>query len=434
MGNIRPFQIVLLAIFAIVGVISIFVLSAYRGITGETAKTYGDSVEIWGTLNSEVFEDRFFEIVDDDDDFRVVQYLEMDPRTFEGDLVNAIAEGYSPDIVILNHEDLVTYRSKLLAIPYDTIPLRVFKDTYLDGAEIFALYDGIYAIPFLVDPLVMYWNRDMFAKVGRPLPPATWEELTELVPQITRRDNSRNILESAIAFGEYRNVINAKGALLTLLMQSGSRLIEEEEDEYTVAINRSIVDGGRDPLSATLQFFVEFSNANSPLYSWNRSRQSDRLAFVGEELALYFGYGSENTHLRELNPNFNYDVTEVPQGAGTSVHRVYGQFYGFAILKASDNPQGAFQAINRLVNPETALQFSEGLGMVPLQRNLVALGSANPYHQVLYRASLIARGWLDPNYQASNTIFQTMVEDIVSNRMKISNAAVDTVSRLRSVF
>ncbi|MEZ4200643.1 MAG: extracellular solute-binding protein [Candidatus Paceibacterota bacterium] len=152
----------------------------------------------------------FIELAREDDNFTVVRYVEHDSRTFEDDLVNAIAEGRAPDLIIMRDQDLVTYRPKLLAIPYDTLPLRTFKNTYLDGTEIFALSDGIYALPFMVDPLVMYWNRDIFANVGMAEPPTTWEALTNAVQEITLRDATRNILQSTVAFGEYRNVIQCQ--------------------------------------------------------------------------------------------------------------------------------------------------------------------------------------------------------------------------------
>src|SRR5690606_11854218 len=98
-----------------------------------------------------------------------------------------------------------------------------------------ALSDGLYAVPFAVDPMIMYWNRDILAAGGFAQPPATWESLTATVEQITLRDATRNILQGTVAFGEYSNVINAKSMLLTLLLQSGSRMVEEGQSRYVVA-------------------------------------------------------------------------------------------------------------------------------------------------------------------------------------------------------
>ena len=432
--NIRPFQVGLLGGFALLGVVSLILIATFQGFSTGQGKIYGDAVVIWGTLNNTAIRNTINKIAEDDKDFSVVTYVEKDPRTFEEELVNAIAENRAPDAILMSHEDLVTYRPKLLSIPYENFPLRNFKDTYLDGAEIFALSDGLYALPFAVDPVVMYWNRDIFSTGGLALPPATWEALTDTVQQLTLRDATRNILQSTVAFGEYRNVDHGKEVLLTLLLQSGSRMIEESEQNYVVALDEPINQDSRPPLASTLQFYTEFSNANSQLYSWNRAKENDLNEFLGGTLALYFGYGSEALRVRQRNPNLNFDVTSVPQGAGATIKRVYGQFYGLALLRSTSNPQGTYRALLTLSSPEAAAAISEELSLSPVHRSTIALGSPNPYRQTILSQALIARGWLDPGSEASDTILETMVEDVVSNRQKASAAAGDAVQRFKIAF
>ncbi len=75
----------------------------------------------------------------------------------------------------------------------------------------------------------------------------------------------------------------------------------------------------------TADFYTRFARPDNTLYSWNRSFSSDRDRFVSGDLALYFGYGSEGKELERLNPNLNFDIAEVPQGAtapeaGAAIH------------------------------------------------------------------------------------------------------------------
>ncbi len=434
MEKLRPFQIGLLGFFGILAFLSLIIIATYQGVVSNEISPYGESVVIWGTLDERVILTAMENIAVTDKDFNVVDYFQKDERSFEAELVNAIADGNPPDAIIMSHEDLVTLRNKLQPIPYEAIPERTFKDTYIDGAEIFARPDGIYAVPLAVDPLLMYWNRDLFAKAGFPLPPGTWEVLTDAVQVLTLRDTTRNILQSTIAFGEYRNVKNAKAVLMMLLMQTGSRLVEEGEGRYYVALDESLVEDNSKPFNATLQFFVEFSNANSPNYSWNRSISDDLTSFLAEDLALYFGFGSEYPKIREQNPNFNFDTAAVPQGAGANVLRTYGRFYGLALIKSSDNQQGAYQAILKLANADTVGAIASELNFAPANRNVIALGATDAYKQTIFNQALIARGWLDPGKEASDTVFQTMVEDVVSSRQKVTSAVSDAVRRLELEF
>lgn len=430
MMNLRPFQIVLLGVFLFLAFLSLVLLSQYKRTNGTQELAFGSRVVIWGTLDQDAFDATFRSVTQEDASFQVVEYREIDERTFDDELVNAIAEGRSPDMIVLSADSLVKHRAKLLPIPYETMTRATIRSTYIDGAEIFARTDGVYAVPFAVDPLLMYWNRDIFASNGLAQAPRTWEEMvTSVVPQVTVRDNDRNILRSAIAFGEFRNVRYAKQILMMLAIQSGSDLVSEDERGYRVNINNSSV-ATRAPLEASVQFFTNFSNANSPLYSWNRAMPDDQNAFLSGDLAIYFGPGSEAKNIDKKNPNLNFDVAGVPQGASATALRTYGTFYGFAIPRASQNPNGAYAAAQRLSLTKYTDELTRNLNMAPVRRDLLSAGDSDPYRSAMLQSALIARTWLDPDPDASTGIFMRMIEDVVSNRRRISSAVGDAISRL----
>ncbi len=430
--NLRPFQIFLLTAFAIIAVVSIILLSNFQSETSTEQLAYGSKVEIWGTFDPAIVDRLFQNITQEDKGFAVVSYRRIDARMFDDEFVNAIAEGRSPDMIMLSSADLVKHRAKLVPIPYETLPVRTFRDTYVEGAEIFALRDGVYAVPFAVDPLVMYWNRDIFASNGLAQPPATWEEVVaNVVPRTTLRDAGRNVTQSGIAFGEFRNVHRAKDVLLLLALQSGSSGVTESERGYVVRLNESPEgSGSRVPLEASLQFFTDFSNANSANYSWNRAMARDTDAFTSGDLALYFGRASEAPSIDSKNPNLNFDVAAVPQGGTATARRNFGTFYGFAIPRASANVNGAYAAAQRITSYKYADEFTTALTMAPVRRDLVAAGSADPLRAIMLQSALMARGWLDPDPEASDGIVMQMVEDVVSNRQRVTNAVTDAVSRL----
>jgi len=431
MMNLRPFQIVLLASFALVAFIALIFLGGYQATPSQEEVAYGNEVIIWGTLEDSVFETVFRNIAQEDKAFGVVQYFSVPEQDFDDELINAIAEGRSPDMVVLSADNLVKHRAKLLAIPYESISLRDYRTTYVDGAEIFALRDGIYAIPFAVDPLMLYWNRDMFASHGLAQAPTSWETIVaNVVPKITMTDTNRNIVQSALAFGEYRNVSHAKEVLMLLALQSGSAMVTESDRGYSVGINQSTAQGARAPLEASLQFFTDFSNPNSPAYSWNRAMAEDKNSFLSGDLALYFGFGSEAENIDKKNPNLNFDIAMVPQGGAATALRTYGKFYGFAIPRASLNSQGAFAAAQTISSAKYADELTQGLNVSPVRRDLLAKGDSNQYRSAMMQSALIARSWLDPEPAASDAIFMRMVEDIVSNRIRVGGAVGDAINRL----
>jgi ABC-type glycerol-3-phosphate transport system substrate-binding protein len=239
--NLRPFEIGLIAFFGIAAIAGVIIVSVFQAKPSEDSLRYGDRVVIWGTLPQAPMDTFLNEVMNNIEALRVVSYMQIDERTFEQTLVNAIAEGRSPDMVIIPHSLIVSHRAKLTPISLETITPRMYRDSYIDGADIFMMSDGVYGVPFAVDPMVMYWNREMFSSSGLAQPPKTWEALVaQTTPALTRLTDSRQVTQSAVAFGEYRNVAHAKDVLALLLLQAGSTLVNESSGTYSVTIGQEL--------------------------------------------------------------------------------------------------------------------------------------------------------------------------------------------------
>lgn len=429
-GDTRTFQIVLIGIFVFLAFAGLAAFALFRGF-GQEANPYGTRVVVWGTLDDAPFVETIGAISQDDSNFQVVSYVEKDPRTFERELLNALAEGQGPDLVILPHDMLVGQQGKIWPITYEQYPVRTFKDAYIDGAEIFLLADGVYALPIAVDPLMMYWNRDILASRGLAQPPRSWEELIAVsVPALVERDASSGILRAAVAFGEYANVRNAKEMLLALFLQAGSNMIVSRGERLSVELNQG-TGQGLPPADAALRFYSEFSNPTKSVYTWNRAMPQDRNEFLAGDLALYFGFGSEYQEIRDGNPNLSFDVAELPQSADARLKKGYGTFYGMALMRASANPEGAFRALYTLSEQMYTDTYAATLQFGPVHRASYSAVPRDPFLAAVARASLVARGWLDPDPALSETIFKQLIEDISSGRAVISEALSDAEARLR---
>ena len=159
----------------------------------------------------------------------------------------------------------------------------------------------------------------------------------------------------------------------------------------------------------------------------------DRSRFLSGELAIYFGYGSELEALQKANPNLNFDMTNVPQGARATALRGYGKFYGFAIPLAATDKIAAYEVAVELSNEVNGTAIATSLGMSPALRSVVASGAIDPFQAVRQESSLIARGWLEPS-KATGDIFKTMIEDVTSGRLQVSEAVSQMAERLRLAF
>ncbi|MCA9360897.1 carbohydrate ABC transporter substrate-binding protein [Candidatus Nomurabacteria bacterium] len=434
--KLRPFELALVIIFVGLGLTALVILSTFDGGSGsDEPQAVVGSVTIWGTLPADPINKIIRELSEIDESYNNVSYRYYSPTQFDERLVNALADGTGPDLVLVSHEKLVETRKRIQPISFEFFPLRNIKDAYIDGAQIFALNDGLYGYPIAVDPLMMYWNKNIFTNSGFLSAPATWEDLVNSIfPELIKRDSDRTIRQAVVAMGEYNNVRNAFGIISALLFQGGSQaVLLDGSDKYQVKLRLS-ENGSSDPLRAAADFYTRFSRPSNSLYSWNRSFKDDRSEFVAERLTTYFGYGSEGAQIEKLNPNLNFDIAEVPQGAEATIRRTYGKFYAISLLKSSDNKVGAGSVMTNFAGATIANRIAVESNMVPAYRSTVALGSNNLYGRVAYKSASIALGWLNPELSASNQILATMTQDINENRRDLDGAVSDAASRLGNEY
>lgn len=435
----RPFEIAVLGGFAALFVIGLIFINIVKPEKEEPTIVVGE-VDIWGTVPAAVFTNTLRTLTETDENFRSVTYRYFDPRTFDNELVNAIAEGRGPDLVFMSHTRLVKQLPKLSLLSYENFPLRAFKDTYVDGAELYTLPNGIAGLPVAVDPLVLYWNRDSFSSNGFATSPTTWEKLVnQVVPALVKRDFNREILFSAIALGEYRNVNNAFAILSALMHQGGSQMVttrvSNERTMFSIALNSSISNIAN-PGTNALEFYTSFATANNPLYTWNRSQPQDVDMFASQDLAMYLGKASEYKDIKQRNPNLNFDIAELPQSEFSSVKRTYGDFYAFHLLKTADNPTGALNVMYTVAGTDGS--FAKGLAQTadfaPAHRSTIEAGTTDPVDRIRHISALYSRGWYNPAYSESETILREMVESVLSSRLTASRAISDAMVRLQQHF
>jgi ABC-type glycerol-3-phosphate transport system substrate-binding protein len=427
--KLRPFELGLVIVFIGLIVASLAFLSVYKKPASDDDVPQVGTVTIWGTLPFEPF-NRVLEEIKVDTSYQKVSYRYIEPREFDSVLVNALADGGGPDIILMSHETLVPMRKRIQPVSYEAFPLRDVQSRYLDGARIFALQDGLFAYPIAVDPLVMYWNKDILSNDNFLEAPRTWESLVnEYHSTLVRRNPDRSIIRSVVAMGEYDNVENAFGVLSMLLLQTGSEMVREKSPiEYDIRLNISS-DDAVSPLSVVADFYTRFSRPSNSLYSWNRSLAKDKDRFLSEELALYFGYGSEGRELERLNPNLNFDVAEVPQGAAATVRRTYGRFYGLAAMRSSKNLTGTSIVLNKLGSKEISEKIALQYGMVPAYKESVVAGSNDTFGRVAFTSAPITYGWLSPGENASREVFGRVTQDLNENRSDLSSVVSDTLGR-----
>ncbi len=437
-----PFQIGILIFFIVCVAVAMLLFTGVIGKDKTVNQGSKGSVTLWGTYQQSVMGKMISEYNTSHPKSTSIVYVPIQAGTLETNLAEAIASGNGPDMVMINQEQIFKNQSKLYTIPYESLPEATFRATYAAEGELFMLPGGVIGLPLTIDPLIMYYNRDLMEGAGITIPPKTWNEVTKITPLLTKKDTNQNIIQSAIPFGIYSNLQNASDIVSLLVLQAGNPIVLKQNDKFRAVFGVSLSQTGGSqevlPAQAVVNFFTQFVDPTKETYTWNRSFTNARNEFISGELAIYIGYASELPSIVAQNPNLNFDITKVPQPALTGTQMTYGNVQALAIVKASKNISAAIGAASELTGAEFSAKLTEELlgiaPVAPARRDLLGKVPQNSFGPTLYSSAIISRGWYSPGRSVIDPIFNNLIDDVVRGVSSVTQSVNDAHSKLVVIF
>lgn len=426
-----PFQVTLLAIFGACGVAGILVFAFLVG--SNTGNSIGP-VTIWGTFDDALMQTVIRQLSEEDNRLRQVTYVRKNRETFSQELVNALASGAGPDLYLMRNDAAVADATKVIAITPANLTLDQFQNMFAQAAWGFYGTEGAIAVPLVVDPFVLYWNRDLLSANGIAEPPARWDQVPDMARKITDCarihsdkqtllgcDESRSIKKATISFGESQNVDHVKEIVSMLIMQAGGSITARDGTGTLVPSLTARGTTATQPGESALAYYTGYANPANDYYSWNRSLPSSRQAFAAGDLALYIGPVSEIALIRSLNPNLNFGVAPVPQVKDSARAINTGHTYAFAVPRTAKNREGALTVAYLLASPAGSKTFATVLGMSSAR--LDVLGQpAKGIDELITTSTLLVRAWEDPNPGQTARIFHDMITSVTSGAARVNEA------------
>ncbi|MBI2610195.1 extracellular solute-binding protein [Candidatus Giovannonibacteria bacterium] len=420
------FFIIVFSIF--IAILAVLVLSGVLPGLDPLGSENPVDLVIWGTVPENVFANQAYELKKLRENINVA-YVQKPAADFENTVINALASGSGPDLVLASSDLIIKHQDKFELLDQKTLTERRFHDAFLDGADILIKQNGIIGLPLVIDPLVLYWNKDLFSNEGLASPPKTWEEFQNYSRALTKIDGSGNILESGAALGLDKNVRHYKEILSMLMRQAGNPIIDAQTTQPVLAEENS--QNARAAEDA-LRFYSEFARPQKASYSWNSSKPDSRQAFLEGKLAMYFGLGSDFQYLRDANPHLNFDIASVPQ-SGT-VKSTSGKFLAFVISRQSPYKAEAFQTASYFVSLNPISDIAAKIFLPPARRDFASTKVNNPVMAVLVLEAVRARLWPDVNSEKTSEIFSDMIKSVYSGGKSALDAARDAQSKLEALY
>ncbi|MFH1978816.1 MAG: extracellular solute-binding protein [Patescibacteria group bacterium] len=433
------FQVIVIGI--IIGLVTLAVLVLSGALPGLPGRQTGPVVQLtlWGPLPNEEMVDVIKFVNDNNQKNFSIKYFEKDELIYENELVHALANDAGPDMWFLTQDMLLKNREKVYLIPYSVFSERSYKDMFIDVADLYLWEEksfaeneekeeGIVALPVVVDPIVLYWNKDLFNNAGIVEPPRFWDSFLAFSQALTKKDQVGNILQSGVAFGEFANVNNAKDIMSMLILQGGNDIVDASTLDVVIDERGDSPVG---PAVSALSFFTSFSNPTKLSYSWNRALAESKNMFVSGNLAMYFGYASEFDDIEQSNPHLNFDVALVPKSSELATASTFGKVHAIAVSKRTNNLNKSIEAIFNFMSNEVQTIFAENLSVAPVVRDALSLKDLGAIRSVFYKSAIQARSWLEPDPIVTSILFKEMISSVVTGRRQSYEAIGDIKTLLQ---
>lgn len=427
---------ILLGVGLMAVLFSVLIFSGKIPIGGSEKSTPKGAVVIWGVVPEEGLSlplSRFNAEVNT----YSAQYVYVSEDKFNQKLLEALASGTGPDMILAPYQVILSQRERIYPFPSASFPEKKFKDTFVDGASILYSPQGALAFPVAVDPMVMFYNRAMLSKHGVVNPPQYWDEVVTLTPTLTIKQKIE-IEESAIALGSPASMYT-KDILMAIVGQLGQTPVLLSSlpgggIQASIKANTPTAEKGDAtvfPLATALRFITEFSDPTQTLYTWSDTLGKADDRFVAEKLALYIGYESEYRTLKARNPRAEFEMAYLPQTRNYNTFVTGMHLYGLATLKTSRNPQVALTIQSQFSSGNMVQVLAPLVGGVPALRQYAATPGVDP---IIAKSILVARGWYDLYQDESDKLVGVMISDVVNRRFSVSEASEMFVTRLRDYY
>ena len=252
---------------------------------------------------------------------------------------------------------------------FDSLARTRFSDDKIQEAR---SRDGhIYQILWKTNPIMMAYNKKMFAEAGFSSPPATYEEYYWAAEKITRDSDGDGYTDRWIGITQ-------------ILVAWWQRFF----DYYTLYIAASggdmLLKG--DKVNFNNQYSIEVFRFLQNLFSkgyFPRERMDARAdVFIHSIVATRFTGPWAITQIEKYKkPGFQYDFAPVPRPKAEGPCYTYGDYKSIIIFKNSKHPRLAWEFVKHLISSQADLDLLQIANQLPVRKNLLLDSTFQAYFE-----------------------------------------------------
>jgi multiple sugar transport system substrate-binding protein len=337
-----------------------------------------------------------------------ITYVQKDPVRYETELLDALAAGAGPDLITLRNGSVSRMQNKIVPALEERFPTASIGDYFpLAVSQDFVRDGRVYALPFYLDTLALFYNKELFDQSGLVSPPKTWEEFRSYVARLRVTTEDGRVDRAGAALGSTdTSVVRGSDIVLSLMLQNGVQMLdsngapsfasEEGENAFT--------------------FYLQFANSNSSYYTWNDDMGNSLARFAAGDVAMAFGYASDYEDMKQKNPYLRAGIAGIPQ-VDTNQARTIARYEGFAVTKRSREPWWAWDfIIISTTYPEVMTAYADVSKRPAALKSLIGSRVGETTEGVFARQALTARSWFIPDDTEADKIWSGMIREALGGK------------------
>jgi len=357
---------------------------------------------------------------------------------YQDDLIKQIADDAGPDMFMIHNDWLAYHKNHLAPMPNALMTAQDYAKDYPQVVvDDFVDSNKIYAIPYYIDNLILFYNTTIFDDLKIRKPPRTWSEVTELIPKLTIYGPGNKIERSALAFGVADGISRYADILTSLIMQYGGEMTTADHTKATFNLPAPNSSSGQPFFSGpeALAFYTSFADPTKANYTYNDNKDSqdnrdlpvDVQAFTESKAAMFVGYAYQVENIKKFAPNLIFETAPLPQ-LRLENPVVLSNYWGEVVSKNSQYPDVAWDFINFAAKSRYNNKYARTAKRVPARKDLQESYIDRQYYGAVSQQIDFSKSWYRNNTPKVEDIFAQMINSVLHYEVPPATA-IDTAVR-----
>ena len=302
-----------------------------------------------------------------------VEVVPISTETAEEGILAALAAGVPPDVCQMNATEVAKYAQWGATVALDQFAdWNTLKARIPEGA-IQTYYDHVYAMPWRTNPVMLFYNKDLFKAAGLDpeKPPATWSEFLTDAEALTRDSDGDGKIDKW-AFVAYPDIHKwyRPFFLWNPLYYSASGGKDIIAEDSSMAIVNS-AEGLQ-----TMEFLQTIYSKYAPL---DITSYTD--AFYQGQGAMLMSGTYMVPRIRTAVPTMNFGMAPVPIPDGGPVNHAitHSDERDLVIFSLSKQKEAAWEFVKFISSPEQAVTLMETTGMYMVLKDMTSYADVTAY-------------------------------------------------------